>query len=105
MTDIFHEREKALETEYIRRKERESLERLREKIRLEESHESESTAAAVRCPRDNSEMVKVILEEVEVDRCSECGGLWLDAGELARLTHRDEGGGFFNRMRRTLISE
>lgn len=98
--DAFQDRERALENEYFRRKEQEALARLRTQMQTQAGGE-----AALRCPRDGSEMVAVMMDEVQVDRCSECGGLWLDAGELEQLTHRDEGSGFFDRMRRTLTGE
>jgi Zn-finger nucleic acid-binding protein len=34
------------------------------------------------CPNCKKLMVVLELEGVEVDRCLECGGTWLDAGEL-----------------------
>ena len=30
-------------------------------------------------------MIILELDDVEVDHCTRCGGVWLDAGELARL--------------------
>jgi len=30
-------------------------------------------------------MITLELEEVEIDYCTECGGIWLDAGELEQL--------------------
>ncbi|MCB9760488.1 MAG: zf-TFIIB domain-containing protein [Alphaproteobacteria bacterium] len=39
-----------------------------------------------RCPRDNNDLYAEVLEgRVEVDRCPECKGVWLDAGELEAL--------------------
>jgi hypothetical protein len=36
-----------------------------------------------RCPVDNQEMVKRIVAEVVVlDKCTACGGVWFDGGEL-----------------------
>jgi hypothetical protein len=34
------------------------------------------------CPIDGSGMVKHVVENVIVDRCPFCGGVWLDGGEL-----------------------
>src|ERR1051326_2835750 len=35
------------------------------------------------CPHDGSEMRKeVVQDQVMIDRCNLCGGVWLDAGEL-----------------------
>lgn len=100
MSDVLGDRGKALENDYFRRKEQEALARLREQSRVQPG--GETAAAALRCPRDGGEMVAVMMDEVQVDRCPTCGGLWLDAGELEQLTSRDEGQGFFGRMRRAL---
>lgn len=37
------------------------------------------------CPRCESVMLVYELQGVEIDYCEECGGIWLDAGELERL--------------------
>ncbi len=37
------------------------------------------------CPFCKSAMVIMELNEVEVDHCFECGGVWLDSGELEQL--------------------
>lgn len=37
------------------------------------------------CPICKDAMITLELEEVEVDYCLECGGIWLDAGELEQL--------------------
>jgi Zn-finger nucleic acid-binding protein len=37
------------------------------------------------CPVCSSAMIVLELDEVEVDYCPDCGGIWLDAGELELL--------------------
>lgn len=37
------------------------------------------------CPHCHNEMIIQELEQVEVDHCIACGGIWLDAGELELL--------------------
>lgn len=37
------------------------------------------------CPVCKSAMIVLELDEVEVDYCPDCGGIWLDAGELELL--------------------
>lgn len=37
------------------------------------------------CPKCSAEMVPVRRSGVLVDRCSECGGVYLDRGELEKL--------------------
>ncbi len=38
------------------------------------------------CPACKQPMLSLEFEGVEIDRCAECGGTWLDAGELELLT-------------------
>ena len=37
------------------------------------------------CPRDGTNMAKEIAHMLVIDRCPDCGGVWLDGGELERL--------------------
>ena len=40
------------------------------------------------CPVCDKEMLVLEFELVEVDHCAECGGVWLDSGELALIGRR-----------------
>jgi Zn-finger nucleic acid-binding protein len=42
------------------------------------------------CPRCNSKLDRVTAAGVELDQCTKCGGIWLDRGEMAKLTFRAE---------------
>jgi len=37
------------------------------------------------CPVCKNAMITLELQEVEIDYCTDCGGIWLDAGELEEL--------------------
>ena len=37
------------------------------------------------CPVCKNAMITLELDQVEVDYCTDCGGIWLDAGELELL--------------------
>jgi len=37
------------------------------------------------CPVCKNAMITLELAEVEIDHCTDCGGIWLDAGELEIL--------------------
>lgn len=37
------------------------------------------------CPVCKNAMITLQLQEVEIDFCGDCGGIWLDAGELELL--------------------
>ncbi len=40
------------------------------------------------CPVCNKDMLVLEFELVEIDHCAECGGVWLDSGELALIGKR-----------------
>ena len=42
------------------------------------------------CPVCTNAMITLELEDVETDYCTECGGIWLDAGELELLLGEPE---------------
>ena len=98
MSEIFDERRRALEDEYFRRKEREALDKLRQQMAAEA--EAEGKPPARQCPLGHGALAELRQEEVVIDRCDTCGGVWLDAGELELLTEREEGGGWFGRFKR-----
>ena len=85
MSEIWDDRRKALENEYFKRREREAI----EKLRGEMSAEAQA-AAAPQCPRGHGPLTTLKHEEIEIDRCEQCCGVWLDAGELERLTAREK---------------
>jgi len=37
------------------------------------------------CPVCRNAMITLELADVEIDHCTDCGGIWLDAGELEQL--------------------
>ena len=39
----------------------------------------------MKCPRCNIELKTENYKDIEVDRCSQCNGMWLDYGELDQL--------------------
>ena len=42
------------------------------------------------CPVCENPMVVLELDQIEIDHCLHCGGIWLDAGELELLLDTDE---------------
>jgi Zn-finger nucleic acid-binding protein len=39
----------------------------------------------LRCPTCGEFLIAIEIERVEIDHCTACGGIWLDAGELELL--------------------
>jgi Zn-finger nucleic acid-binding protein len=42
------------------------------------------------CPVCRNAMITLELADVEIDHCTNCGGIWLDAGELEQLLGEQE---------------
>ena len=87
------ERRKNLEEEYFHRKNKEAIEKLREKMKVAEAAKAAGTSSMA-CPRCDGSLKETKIEEVTIDTCDKCGGVWLDSGELEQLTKKDAGGWF-----------
>ena len=46
-------------------------------------------SGAMRCPKCRSDMQQIMINGMEVDRCSSCHGLWFDDGELGKLRNKE----------------
>jgi Zn-finger nucleic acid-binding protein len=55
------------------------------------------------CLKCTSILDKAIIEDVEVDHCPACGGLWLDHGEIERLSRTMQSE--VDRLRRLLVAQ
>lgn len=89
MSDAFDDRRRALEEDYFRRKDKESLDKLRAARAAAGQAEGEA-AASMKCPRCDGSLKEEAYGQVHIDRCETCGGVWLDAGELEQIA-REEG--------------
>jgi Zn-finger nucleic acid-binding protein len=49
------------------------------------SFEYKSWKSDIDCPKDNNSLTTYKFQDVEIDICSECKGLWLDKGEFEIL--------------------
>ncbi len=56
-----------------------------------------------RCPDDAAEMRKEVVAGVVIDRCTACGGVWLDAGELRLLRRAAQGEGVAQALTAALV--
>lgn len=87
------DRGKALENEYFRRKEQELIERMKTKMQAENQK-----STGLQCPKCDGHLTETNYENVKIDVCDKCTGVWLDAGELAQIVDKDESGGWFGRV-------
>src|ERR671911_404647 len=97
MPDAFDDRRRGLEEEYFHRKNKEAIEKLREKMKVSEEAKA-AGLSSMKCPRCDGALNESKVEDVTIDVCDKCGGVWLDSGELEQLTKREGGGGFLSRI-------
>lgn len=87
------DRGRALENDYFRRKEQELIEKMKAKLSSENRQASD-----MKCPKCDGYLVESDYENVKIDVCNNCTGVWLDAGELAQIADKDKDEGWFGRV-------
>jgi uncharacterized protein len=93
MTLEMEDRGKALEDEYFHRQEQELLAKMKAKL------SQNSSEPTLDCPKCDGKLKEIGYENIQIDACDKCGGIWLDAGELAQVIHKDEHkSGWLSRM-------
>ena len=97
MANGMDDRRKGLEDEYFHRKNQEAIEKLRAKMKVAEEAKAAGTSS-MQCPRCDGSLKETKIEEVTIDTCDKCGGVWLDSGELEQLTTKKDAGGWFKRL-------
>jgi len=75
--------EQAKEDIYFAERDREVLEKLRAQLR-----KVEHTKAQPQCPKCDGKLESYTFEGIALDRCHECGGVWLDKGELEAIVRK-----------------
>ena len=79
------------EEEYFARLEAERIERKKaEQVRL--NADAERKSHYLRCPKCGGHLVTEELHRVQVDRCPDCHGVWLDAGEIDHVAQATDKG-------------
>ena len=46
----------------------------------------------MRCPKCGMQLIEIDYQGIEIDKCSECEGVWLDAGELEVVSKMEKRG-------------
>lgn len=85
MADIWDERKKALENEYFYKREREQIEKLKGEAREQLTREM----CRNRCPKCGNPIEPMEFRGVPLDRCGDCGGVWLGPRDLQILAEKD----------------
>jgi ribosomal protein L37AE/L43A len=72
------------EDEYFAKQNLELIHEMRVKLDAERK-KAERQAHNNKCPSCGGDLKEQRAEEVKIDECSDCGGIWLDKGELEQL--------------------
>lgn len=56
------------------------------------AREADRKSHYMKCPHCGADLVKEDHDGVEIERCPECRGIWLEASEAARLIRRESKG-------------
>lgn len=81
------DRGRALENDYFRRKEQELLEKMKSKL-----NEEGTKSLELKCPKCDGTLHETDFENIKIDVCDVCHGVWLDAGELNQISHKEDSG-------------
>ena len=88
MANKWDERKKAKEDEYFVKRERELLAKL--KLRQDaEAKEAEMKASLMKCPKCGAPLKERSFQKIQIDQCTGCNGIWLDAGELEQVAAKE----------------
>ncbi len=83
------------EAEYIARMEYERLKKIEEekhkRLKAEEKNKLRELHY-MRCPKCGMELIEIDYKAIKIDKCSECEGIWLDAGELEAVAKLEKSG-------------
>lgn len=76
------------EDEFFMKLDAERIEKMRadlDKSRKEEAKKGRKETHWMKCPKCGADLEEINYENVMIDTCTECKGLWLDHGELELL--------------------
>ncbi len=90
------------EEEYFARQEAARLRTLRESA-AESARQEERSSHYMKCPKCGADLVTEDQHGIQLDRCTECQGIWFDARETEELL-KQEGAGIVKILRSIMRS-
>jgi hypothetical protein len=76
-------------TEFDKKK---KIEEEKHKRLAEEEKERLKKIHYMQCPKCGMELIEIDYKGIKIDECSECEGIWLDAGELDAVAKLEKSG-------------
>lgn len=68
------------------------LVKMRREAADREAKDAARRAHFMKCPKCGADLVTETYHGIQIDRCPECTGMWLDAGEAEDLLRREDAG-------------
>jgi uncharacterized protein with PIN domain len=77
------------EDEYFVKRDAELIKEQRARLDADRA-KAERDSHYMRCPKCGGQLEEVEFQHMKIDRCTDCGGIWLDKGEMEMLEHVDQ---------------
>jgi uncharacterized protein with PIN domain len=77
------------EDEYFVKLDAELIKAQRARLDAERA-KAERDSHYMRCPKCGGQLEEIEFHHMKIDRCQDCGGVWLDKGEMEMLEHIDQ---------------
>jgi uncharacterized protein with PIN domain len=77
------------EDEYFLKRDADLIKAQRAKLD-DERAKAERSSHHMRCPKCGGHLAEEDFHHIKIDRCPDCGGLWLDKGEMEMLDEIDQ---------------
>jgi len=88
--DTMKLKERAQEDIYMAQLDRELIAKLKANLQKK----PDKTVIDLRCPKCTGHLEAYTFEGFALDRCDQCGGIWMDRGELEDVVHKVSRGPF-----------
>jgi hypothetical protein len=72
--------------------EKKKIEEEKHRRLAEEEKERLKNLHYMQCPKCGMELIEIDYKGIKIDECSECEGIWLDAGELETVAKLEKSG-------------
>jgi phage FluMu protein Com len=77
------------EDEYFAKQDADLIKEQRARLDRERAT-AERASHYMRCPKCGGALVETDFHHIKIDKCPDCGGIWLDKGEIEMLEHLDQ---------------
>ena len=88
-----HDKPTKSEEEYIAKEEAEQIKRMKKKQADEaliQKREETKAICFMKCPKCGDDLKQMLFRGINIDRCTNCEGVWLDQGELDKLAGSED---------------